>query len=191
MRLSAVVFLGLLSFLALAGCAGPGHLPASEPVAPGVSLTLPEHPPFGDVAAVQLVEARRKGRTDRFEAYIEGGAERFTLAMTIPSGPSLMTVEWRPGRLLVRRGIAPAAIEAERILADFMLVYAPEDALREALTGGDLVFSGGATRRIFRNGSLLAEAVVPQGNPWEGEARLRNFVYDYELTIRSRSQAPQ
>jgi hypothetical protein len=186
-RLSAVI---LLSFLALAGCAGPGHLPASEPVAPGVSLVLPAQQPFGNVAAVQLVEARRAGRTDRFEAYLEGGPERFTLAMTIPSGPSLMTVEWRPGRLVIRRGLAPEALAAERILADFMLVYAPEEALREALSGGDLVFSGGGARRIFRNGELLAEAVLPQGDPWEGEARLRNFVYDYELTIRSRNQAP-
>lgn len=183
MRLGAVL---VLCAALLAGCAGPGQLPARQVLAPGVTIALPRLQPFGAVEAVQLVEARYGGRTDRFEAYAEGVGDRFTLVMTIPSGPSLMTVEWRPGRLLVRRGIAPASIPAERIAADFMFAYAPEVMLREAVSGGELVFSGGGTRRIFRNGELVLEASLPEGDPWEGEARLVNFVYDYELTIRSR-----
>jgi len=185
-----VAFL-LFCATALAGCAAPGRLPATEGLAPGVRITLPRTSPFGDVEAAQLVEVNRGGRRSRFDAFVEGSDGRFTLAMTVPSGPSLMTLEWREGALLVRRGLAPEAIDAKRILADFMLVYAPEAALREAVSGGDLVFSGGGVRRIFRNGELLIEARAPEGDPWQGEARLVNFVYDYALTIESRSLGPQ
>lgn len=177
----------------LGGCANaPGKLPARERLAPAISITLPAAVPFeGDISAAQRVEVRRSGRQDRFEAFVEGGEGRFVLAMTVPSGPSIMVVEWRDGALLIRRGLAPASLEAKRILADFMLVYAPESALRAAISGGDLVFSGGGARRIFRNGELLVEAVAPAGNPWQGEARLTNFVYDYELIITSRAQGAQ
>lgn len=186
-----VAFL-LFCLAVLTGCGAPGGLPARERLAPGVQITLPRTSPFaGEIEAAQLVEVNRGGRRDRFDAFVEGGEERFTLAMTVPSGPSLMTVDWREGSLVVRRGLAPDAIDAERILADFMLVYASEAALRAAVSGGDLVFSGGGVRRIFRNGELLIEARAPEGNPWQGEARLVNFVYDYALTIESRSPGPQ
>ncbi|MDZ4381305.1 MAG: DUF3261 domain-containing protein [Parvibaculum sp.] len=186
-----VAFL-LFCLAVLTGCGAPGGLPARERLAPGVQITLPRTSPFaGEIEAAQLVEVNRGGRRDRFDAFVEGGEERFTLAMTVPSGPSLMTVDWREGSLVVRRGLAPDAIDAERILADFMLVYAPEAVLRAAVSGGDLVFSGGGVRRIFRNGELLIEARAPEGNPWQGEARLVNFVYDYALTIESRSPGPQ
>jgi len=186
-----VAFL-LFCVAVLAGCSLPGRLPATERLAPGVQITLPRTSPFaGEIEAAQLVEVNRGGRRSRFDAFVEGSEERFTLVMTVPSGPSLMTVEWREGVLLVRRGLAPEAIDAERILADFMLVYAPEAALRAAVSGGDLVFSGGGVRRIFRNGELLIEARAPEGDPWQGEARLVNFVYDYQLTIQSRSPGPQ
>ncbi len=190
MRLGLIVLLGLF---ALSGCAGtPDPLPVREELAPGVFLTLPQTQPFGPgVAATQLVEADYGTRRDRFQANIETSSQRFVLAMTVLSGPPLMTVEWHEGAVVVRRGVVPAVLDAERILADFMFVYANEQALRKAVSGGDLVMSGSGARRIFRNGELLVEAVQPDGNPWEGEARLVNFVYGYELSITSHSASPQ
>ncbi|MBO6634137.1 DUF3261 domain-containing protein [Parvibaculum sp.] len=190
MRISLVALLGVI---VLSGCVGTQDaLPVREELAPGVFLTLPEAQPFGPgVAATQLVEANYASRRDRFQANIETSSARFVLAMTVLSGPQLMTIEWHEGALVVRRGVVPAALDAERILADFMFVYAEEAALRKAVSGGDLVVSGSGARRVFRNGELLVEAVRPGGNPWEGEARLVNFVYDYELLITSHSASPQ
>ncbi|ABS63117.1 hypothetical protein Plav_1498 [Parvibaculum lavamentivorans DS-1] len=179
--------------LLVAGCAaGAPPLPAQQRIAPGVSLTLPEVPPFGPSAnAVQLVRASHGGRVDRFQATIETSPSRFALAMTVPSGPLVMTIEWHEGAVAVRRGIAPESLPAARLLADFMLVYAPEEALRAALTGGTLVTSGSGARRIFRNGDLLVEVRRPTGNPWEGSAQLENFAYDYQLAIDSQWVAPE
>ena len=85
--------------------------------------------------------------------------------------------------------LAPSALE---IQAGYPVVAGDSAAqLRAAVSGGDLVFSGGGVRRIFRNGELLIEARAPEGDPWQGEARLVNFVYDYALTIQSRSPGPQ
>jgi hypothetical protein len=163
-----------------------------EEIAPGVSLTLPSRPPFGaDANATQLVRASYGGRNDRFQAAVETTPLRFALAMTVPSGPNLMTIEWHEGAVVVRQGIAPRGLPARRLLADFMLVYAPDDVLRAAISGGELIVSGSGARRIFRNDALLIEVRRPAGNVWEGRARLRNFAYDYVLDIDSHWMAPQ
>lgn len=190
MRLGWLV---LPALLFLAGCAATAPtLPVREEIAPGVSLTLPSRPPFGAEAnATQLVRASYGGRNDRFQAAVETTPLRFALAMTVPSGPRLMSIEWHEGAVVVRHGIAPRSLPARRLLADFMLVYASDEALRAALSGGDLIVSGSGARRIFRNGELLVEVRRPTGNVWEGPARLRNFAYDYELAIDSHWVAPQ
>ncbi|MEQ8266975.1 MAG: DUF3261 domain-containing protein [Parvibaculum sp.] len=188
-----VAFIVLSAFFLLSACAGgQGRAPGPQAIAPGIALTLPERPPFGaGIEAQQLVRAVYGGRRDRFQAAIESSRARFALAMTVPSGPRIMTIEWHDGAIVETRGIAPAGLlPARRLLADFMFVYAPEADLRAALSGGDLVVSG-RTRRLFRNGVLLVEAVRPDGNPWEGPARLSNFAHDYELLIDSHGIGPQ
>lgn len=186
-------WLALPALLLLSACAGwPSPPSVRQELAPGIALTLPDRPPFGeDAQAVQLVLANYGGRRDRFQAAIEVSPARFVLAMTVPSGPRIMTVEWREGEIAAKRGIAPESLPARRLLADFMLVYAPEEALRGALSGGDFVDSGSGARRLFRNGVLLVEVTRPGGDPWEGPARLRNFAHDYELVIDSRRIGPQ
>lgn len=190
MRLARFAFPALLF---LAGCAADTTgLPARQEIAPGVSLTLPATPSFGaEAQAVQLVRASYGGRNDRFQATIETSPSRFALAMTVPSGPHLMTIEWQEGAIAVRRGLAPESVPVARLLADFMLVYAPDEALRAALSGGVFVVSGGGARRIFRNRELLVDVRRPTENPWEGPARLRNFAYDYDLAIDSHWIAPE
>lgn len=189
MRVAVTV---LSAFFLLSACAGgQGRAQGPQAIAPGIALTLPERPPFGvGIEAQQLVRAAYGGRSDRFQAAIESSPARFVLAMTVPSGPRIMTIAWHDGAIVETRGIAPAGLPARRLLADFMFVYAPEADLRAALSGGDLVVSG-RTRRLFRNGVLLVEVERPDGNPWEGPARLSNFAHDYELVIDSHGIGPQ
>ena len=85
-----------------------------------------------------------------------------------------------------KESIAPSNLSAERLLADLMLVYAPEDELRAAISGGKLVTVGDRVRRIFRDGRELIEVTRPAGDPWSGEATLTNFAFDYALDIQSR-----
>ncbi|MDO8840120.1 MAG: DUF3261 domain-containing protein [Parvibaculum sp.] len=184
MRLICVI---LPALLFVAGCAsGVSPLPTRLEIAPGVSFTLPVRPPFGaDANAVQLVRSSFGRRNDRFQTIVEVTSSRFALAMAVPSGPHIVTIEWHEGAIVVRRGIAPESLPMQRLLVDFMLVYASDEAVREALVGAHFVSSGSGARRIFRNGNLLVEVVRPEANPWEGSSRLRNHVHGYELVIDS------
>lgn len=179
--------IGLAAFLAAcAGGAGPGAVP--QPLAPGVTMVLPDTPPFGDEAnAFQLVQARYQTHRQSFQSIIQSPPGRFSVVMTVPSGPRIMSVEWRGASISARKeAIAPGNLTAERLLADLMLVYAPEDALRASITGGKLVTIGDRVRRIVKDGRELIEVTRPAGDPWSGEAMLTNFAFDYALKIQSR-----
>jgi len=184
MRLICII---LASFLFVAGCAsGAPPLPTRLELAPGVSFTLPVRPPFDtDTNAVQLVRGNFGGRSERFQTIVEATSSRFALAMAVPSGPHIVTIEWHEGAIVVRRGIAPENLPIQRLLVDFMLVYASDEAIHNALVGAHLVSSGSGARRVFRNGKLLVEVVRPAANPWEGSSRLHNHVHGYELVIDS------
>ncbi|HEY4345648.1 MAG TPA: DUF3261 domain-containing protein [Parvibaculum sp.] len=161
-------------------------------IAPGVTLSLPLEQPFGGAAdAVQLVQARYRNQHQIFQSVIESSDQRFTVLMTVPSGPRIMRVDWSRGSVTEKREpIAPASLSAERMLADLMLVYAPAEVLRAAIGGGILVVEADGTRRISKDGHELVVATRPAGDIWNGHARLSNIAYDYALDIQSQRAAP-
>lgn len=185
--ISRLVAIGVIA--SLAACAGSrGASDASQPLAPGVTMTLPDASPFGDEAnAFQLVQARYQTHRQSFQSIIQSSPGRFSIVMTVPSGPRIMSVEWRPASISAKKeAIAPGNLTAERLLADLMLVYAPEDTLRASIAGGKLVTIGNRVRRIVKDGRELIEVTRPGGDPWSGEAVLTNFAFDYALKIQSR-----
>ncbi len=182
-----VAAIGLAIFLvACATSRGPGAVP--QPLAPGVTMTLPDMPPFGDTTnAFQLVQARYRDHRQSFQSIIQSAPGHFVVVMTVPSGPRIMSVDWHAGAVTSKKEpIAPGNLVAERLLADLMLVYAPEEELRDAISGGKLVTVGDRARRIFKDGREIIEVTRPAGDPWSGEATLTNFAFDYALDIQSR-----
>ncbi|HEX7775984.1 MAG TPA: DUF3261 domain-containing protein [Parvibaculum sp.] len=151
-------------------------------------MTLPDAPPFGDAAnAFQLVQARYHDHRQSFQSIIQSTPGHFTIVMTVPSGPRIMSIEWHDGAVASKKEpIAPGSLVPERLLADLMLVYAPEDELRDTISGGKLVTVGDRIRRVFKDGRELVEVTRPVGDPWSGEATLTNFAFDYALDIQSR-----
>jgi hypothetical protein len=177
----------------LAACAGKRLDKESiQILAPGVTLTLPKTQPFGEVVdAVQLVQARYGDRHQAFQSVIETAGQRFTVLMTVPSGPRIMRVDWGDGSVVARKEtIAPANLSPERILADLMLIYAPSDVLRKAIGGGTLVVADESTRKVLMDGREIVAVVRPSGDPWDGHATLVNSAYDYALDIQSHRIAP-
>jgi hypothetical protein len=177
----------------LAACAG--EHPNNENIqilAPGVTLTLPQTQPFGERAdAVQLVQARYRDQHQAFQSVIETAGQRFTVLMTVPSGPRIMRIDWGDDSVMTRKEtIAPANLSPERILADLMLVYAPSDVLRKAIAGGTLVIMDERTRKVLMDGREIVAVVRPSGDPWDGHATLVNSAYDYALDIQSHRIAP-
>lgn len=185
---TAIFFLGLLG-----ACAGSRSIgPVGQPLAPGVSLILPDRPAFASgLSVTQLVQARFQDRNQTFQSFIESGASRFSVLMTVPSGPRIMKINWSKGAVSAQKEpIAPEALSAERMLADLMLVYASDEVLRTALQGGTLEVGPKGTRKIVRNGTTMIAVTRPAGDVWVGRSVLENFAFDYELNIQSQRVSP-
>ncbi len=182
----------LCVFLLLASCASvPTGGIADQSLAPGVTLSLPDGAPFGDLDVVQLVQARYQDRQQVFQSCIQAGAARFTLVMTVPSGPRIMRIDWRDGRIVAKKEpIAPTALEPERMMADIFLVYAPHEALVRALHGAQVDDTPDGLRRVRVLGHDVIVIKRPSGQAWVGDATLSNLAHGYVLNIQSRRIGP-
>jgi hypothetical protein len=166
------------------------------PVAPGVTLRLPNQPPFGaGTTAIQLVQATYGERREVFQALIEATADRAEIVVTIPSGPRLMSIAWGPtGIASTIEPQVPAQMTAEHMLSDMVLIYAPKATLELALSGGVLTTSpSGEARKITKDGKdliLITRPPEQTANPWNGRAVIMNLAYGYRIEIRSASNDP-
>lgn len=175
--------LGMIG-LGLAACA-PAPAPTTGPVrvtvAPGVTLDLPAPAQLGRaVEAVQLVAARHDGQTMLFQSRLSVTADRLRLVTTDSLGRQAMSVTWGAAGLEAERAPwVPDGLRPENVLADIVLLYWPEAAVRQGLGGADL--------RQDQDGRQVGEAIAIawQGDPWSGRATLRNRAWDYELEVRS------
>ncbi|HLO75669.1 MAG TPA: DUF3261 domain-containing protein [Magnetospirillum sp.] len=177
------VFSAALMAAALCACVAtpPPPDPDHVPVAPGITLRLPAPADLGrEVEAVQMVTARRNGETHVFEARLSVDKERLLMVGTDSLGRRAMTVTWRAGKVDAERAAwLPDGLRPENILADIVLLYWPEATLQRAVSGAK-VAQNGDTRTIGD-----AVAVSWRGDPWNGQSRLVNSPWGYELEVRS------
>ena len=189
LRRAAVFALALL----MAACASNTESTSGVvDIAPGVTLTLPDHPPFGaDVNVVQLGQATYRDRTTAFQAVIASDANKMTLVMTLPSGPRVMSFTWAAGSLKTQlEPMAPKDLSAEHMLADILVMYAPPEFLRREIKGADFVSGADGTRRIVQSGKDLIVVTRPPNAPsdlWLGQATLENKAFGYRLSIESQA----
>ena len=190
MRLSvpACAFaVSLLTSCAAAPHATPGTITpgAAIPIANGVQLVLPAAQPFGPgLQVVQLVRGRSKTRDQTLQAIIESDASQLTIIITLPSGPRLASIIWRPGDIettlasnVADKGLSP------HLLADLMTIYAPAPILAASLRGGTCTESTGGTRVISTGGVTVITLFRQHPGTWQGAASLTNLSYGYHLDI--------
>lgn len=170
--------------LALAGCAGgpAGHRTAAFPVLSPATLGAPR-------AALQLL-------------HVAAGTQEFALQCVVQATPDALTVvglgplgeRWfslrHDGQHVDFKSAAqaPAALDGRRLLADLQLALWPLPALQQAVAGSAWQVSEPAagTRRLRRDGRLVAEVHHAGTDPWRGRLWLSNFETGYTLTVESR-----
>lgn len=176
----------LLLCLASVACAPVQQAPEPITVAPGVTLTLPSPADLGRrVEAVQLVSARRDGDVQLFEVRLSADRDRVLLVGTDTVGRRVMSIEWRDQGVVAERAAGvPGSLRPENVLADIVMLYWPEQAVRRAVLGAALTQDGG--------GRTIGEVIRVSwdGDPWSGRARLANASFGYELDIRSTLVSP-
>jgi hypothetical protein len=183
MRLTGTA--AVLAVSLLTSCAtAPARPGTAIPIARGVELVLPAVQPFGaGLQLVQLVRARSKTRTETLQAIIESDATQLSIIITLPSGPRVASIVWRPGDIVTT--MAPNIPEQDlsaHLLADLMTLYAPAPVLAASLRGGAVTEDGGQ-RNITAGGVTVITAIRQHPHDWQGAARLTNLSYGYQLDI--------
>ena len=173
--------------LALAACSSAAPPVADRViVAPGITLALPAPAELGRAEdAVQLVTARRGGDSFVFECRLSVDGERLLLVGSDSMGRRAMAVRWsKDGMTVERADWLPDTLRPENILADIMLLYWPEAAVRRGLSGAVLSQTS--------QGRSIGESIAIswQGDPWNGSSRLVNTPWGYEIEVRSARLSP-
>jgi hypothetical protein len=94
-----------------------------------------------------------------------------------------MSIRWNGVRLESERASwVPAGLRPENVLADIVLAFWPEDAVRAAITGASL--HGGVVRSLERGGDVIM-TIEGDRDRWNGQTSLSNLVWHYRLDIRT------
>jgi hypothetical protein len=178
-------------FLLLTGCATvpPAPPPGRVIVAPGIDFTLPPPAALGrTIEAVQMVTARHGAQSFTFEGHLSITPERVLLAGTDGFGQRLMELRW-DGKTVTSEKASwlPETLQPDYVLADVMLIYWPEAALHQSISGLKVAPDG--ERRIGRAGEDEL-TIRYEGDPWNGAAHLANLAWDYEIDVQSRVVTP-
>lgn len=180
--------------IGLAACAEIHHHPAGRvAIAPGLTLMLPLPGDLGRVVeSAQLVSARYAEKTYVFEGRVSASAGRFLLVGVDSLGRRLMTITWTDDGVSHEASPwLPGELSPENILADMVLIYWPEHAVRQALAGSTATLLDAPGQRTISDGEqeIIRIEYAPSGedgSPWTGRIRLHHLIWNYQLDVRSR-----
>lgn len=197
------LWLGLI--LGLAGCDKP---PASEMnlvtgsganskeamISPGRSLVLPMPAEFGrSVEAAQLLTARYDSQSYSFEGRLSITPERLVLVGLDGMGRRAMTVTWNGHDMVIDRAPwLPEAVRPGSMLADIVVLYWPEHAVRKALAPAGCTLLATPKTRKVRCGAgdvLRAKYDWPVEGKWSGSLQYSNLAWGYEIDVQSQEVA--
>jgi Protein of unknown function (DUF3261) len=106
----------------------------------------------------------------------------------VPGGPRMFTIDYDGRHVTVQKNTGvPNALQPERLLNDLQLTLWPRLALQQALEHSSWTVAepDPRTRRLARDGKLVAEVHYATPDPWTGRAWLVNFERRYSITIDS------
>lgn len=174
----------LVLTLALTGCAisPPRTVTTAFPVLTPSTLG-------GAHSARQLLHAAFGEHDLAFQCVVDVRPDSFTVVGLDALGQRWFSLHHDGRALDTRLGPqAPQQLNPSRVLADLQLALWPLSALQQALAGSAWQVSepAPATRRLRRDGRLVAEVHYAGTDPWQGQLWLSNFETGYTLSVESR-----
>lgn len=180
----------------LAYLAEPGVERQVAQFAPGRDLALPVPADLGrPVEAEQMLTATYDGQTFAFEGRISITPERLVMVGVDGMGRRAMTATW-DGRSLAIESAPwlPPNVRPGSMLADIVVLYWPEAAVRKALAPAGCKLLASEKSRKVRCGNdtvLTAKYDWPAGAKWNGALRYSNLAWGYEIDAQSKEITPQ
>lgn len=169
--------------LALTACS---LLPGRKTLAPPPLLTPAS---LGStVGALQAVHAAFAAREVSFQCVVDVDPQHLTLIGLSAQGQRWFSLRYDGSTLASESAPqAPEGLDPQRVLADLQLALWPLAALQQATAGTAWQVSQPvpATRRLRRDGQLVAEVHYAGADPWRGRLWLSNFDAGYSLAVES------
>lgn len=183
-RNDVIGVLGLACVLLSACATSPPQTPRGEgwPLLP--PSTVAPH------RVKQVLHGAFGDREVQLQSVINVTPDELTVVGITALGLRAFTLKYNGTDLQEQRATAmPAAIEGRQLLNDVQLAFWPLSVLQSALrpAGWEVSEPQAGTRRLRRQGRLIAEVHYADTDPWNGRLWLSNFVYAYSLFIESTS----
>lgn len=172
-----------VTVLALSAC---GVLPARKTFASPPLMTPSSLGRSG--GALQVVHAAFGARDLAFQCVVEVDPQHLTMIGLSAQGQRWFSLRYDGSTLDSESGpLAPEGLDAQRVLADLQFALWPLAALQQSMvdTGWQVSEPGPATRRLRRDGQLVAEVHYTSADPWQGRLWLSNFESGYSLAVES------
>ena len=162
---------------------------------PHYALLLPSPADLGrKVETTQLLTAKYKDDQYTFEGRLSISPERLVLAGVDGMGRRAMTVTWDGHDMTVERAPwLPESLRPASILADIVVLYWPEKAVRRTLAPAGCALIATPKSRRVRCGSaevLRAKFDWATNAQWTGTVQYSNLAWGYEIGIQSQELDP-
>jgi hypothetical protein len=171
-----LVFVLLLS-LSLTAC-------ASFWLSDGLSLLKIAPDAFETRTVEQRVAIAWPGGQKTLEAVLDIHPDSLTV-IGLAFGVRLFSFDYDGEKIILTQPLR-GRLSATRIVNDMLMVYAPLDALADALPTGWTVCEKQQMRQVFQDERLAVSIHYPEGSPWQGRVVLDNHALGYQLTLDSR-----
>src|SRR5215470_18705 len=158
-------------------------------IGPGQRLNLPRPADLGRrIVTTQLITLRGYGQTVVLEVNLSITSERVTLVGLDGIGRRAVTITWTGQNVSAETAPwVPETLRPGSMLADIILIYWPETAVRKALPDGGELLQEARSRTIRVNGKdvLRVDYGWAAGARWNGTLRYSNLAWDYEVEVQS------
>ncbi len=164
--------------------------PTALLIGPGQRLNVPRPADLGRrILATQLITLRGYGQTFVLEVNLSVTKERVTLVGLDGMGRRAVTITWTGQNVPAETAPwVPETLRPGSMLADIILIYWPEAAVRRALPDGGALLQEAHGRTIQVNGKDVLR--VDYGSaagaaPWNGTLHYSNLAWGYEVDVQS------
>ena len=158
-------------------------------IGPGQRLSLPRVADLGrNIVAIQLITVHAYGQTFVLEVNLSVTPERVTLVGLDAIGRRAITITWTDQNVSAETAPwVPETLRPGSMLADIIVIYWPEAAVRAALpAGGELLQEPrGRTIRVNGKDVFRVDYGWAAGGRWNGTLRYSNFAWGYEIEVQS------
>lgn len=174
---------GLIALLLLGGCATPALPPALPmlqiaPQAFGAPLQLTQRLTVQEAPSDPLLPVSER----QLDTLLQLDGQRLRL-VALALGQRVLTLHWDGKQLDVQRHpMLPASVDAQRVLRDIALVFAPLDSLRAALPPGWTLDESASARTLLLDGRPQLRVRYLQGR---SRVEIDNLAERYQLRIES------